>query len=197
MWKQTALGLSVMAAVLTCAAAQCSGVEIVPRRGWGARAPKGRTAIKNSRVPYVFIHHTTGSGCDSKASCSRSIRGHQNYHMDKNGWSDIGYSFLVGGDGRVYEGRGWGTVGAHTRGYNSNGIAISFVGNFMTQKPNQAMLNAAQKLIACGIKMGKISSTHSLHGHRDANCTACPGDMLYNIIKKWARFGGRLKKFLC
>lgn len=69
------------------------------------------------------------------------------------GWSDIGYSFLVGGDGRVYEGRGWGTVGAHTRGYNSNGIAISFVGNFMTQKPNQAMLNAAQKLIACGIKM--------------------------------------------
>ncbi|CAN7944162.1 unnamed protein product [Ixodes hexagonus] len=178
-------------------AAQCSGVEIVPRRGWGARAPKRRTSMRNPRAAYVFIHHTTGTACNNKDSCSRNIRGHQNYHMDKNGWPDIGYSFLVGGDGRVYEGRGWGTVGAHTRGYNDNGIAISFVGNFMSQRPNQAMLNAAQKLIACGIKMGKISRTHSPHGHRDANCTACPGNMLYNIIKKWARFGGRLKKFIC
>ena len=38
------------------------------------------------------------------------------------GWSDIGYSFLVGGDGKVYEGRGWNHVGAHTSGYNSEGI---------------------------------------------------------------------------
>ena len=40
------------------------------------------------------------------------------------GWSDIGYSFLIGGDGRVYEGRGWGRVGAHTYGYNSRAYGI-------------------------------------------------------------------------
>lgn len=33
------------------------------------------------------------------------------------GWDDIGYSFLVGQDGNVYEGRGWHHVGAHTQGY--------------------------------------------------------------------------------
>ena len=38
------------------------------------------------------------------------------------GWNDIGYSFLVGGDGKVYEGRGWNHVRAHTSGYNSEGI---------------------------------------------------------------------------
>jgi hypothetical protein len=42
--------------------------------------------------------------------------------MDTNGWADIGYSFGVGEDGRIYEGRGWDRVGAHTSGYNSNGI---------------------------------------------------------------------------
>lgn len=153
--------------------------------------------MANPKAAYVFIHHTTGNGCRDKASCSRAIRGHQNYHMDKNGWPDIGYSFLVGGDGRIYEGRGWGQVGAHTRGYNHNGIAISFVGDFMKQTPNAGMLKAARNLIACGIRKGKISAKHSLHGHRDANCTACPGDMLYNIIRKWARFAGRLKRFIC
>jgi N-acetylmuramoyl-L-alanine amidase len=27
----------------------------------------------------------------------------QNYHMDSLGWSDIGYNFLIGEDGRIYE----------------------------------------------------------------------------------------------
>jgi hypothetical protein len=35
-------------------------------------------------------------------------------------WGDIGYNFLVGEDGNVYEGRGWTQVGAQTLNYNSN-----------------------------------------------------------------------------
>lgn len=42
--------------------------------------------------------------------------------MDVNGWSDIGYNFVVGEDGLVYEGRGWSTVGAHAPNFNSNSI---------------------------------------------------------------------------
>lgn len=39
-------------------------------------------------------------------------------------------SFLIGGDGRVYEGAGWHTVGAHTYGYNRNGLGLAFIGDF-------------------------------------------------------------------
>ena len=46
------------------------------------------------------------------------------------GWSDIGYSFLVGEDGNVYEGRGFDREGAHTQGYNNVGLAWSFMGSF-------------------------------------------------------------------
>ena len=46
------------------------------------------------------------------------------------GWWDIGYSFLIGEDGNVYEGRGWDVVGAHTKGYNDVGLAFSILGNF-------------------------------------------------------------------
>lgn len=45
--------------------------------------------------------------------------------MDTNGWNDIGYSFLVGEDGNVYEGRGFDRVGAHTLGHNT--VALGFI----------------------------------------------------------------------
>jgi len=67
--------------------------------------------------------------------------------------ADIGYNFLVGEDGNVYEGRGWDTVGAHAKGYNTRSIGISFIGNFNYRKPNSAAINAAKQLISCGVSM--------------------------------------------
>lgn len=40
----------------------------------------------------------------------------QTFHMESKGWDDIGYNFMIGGDGAVYEGRGWDSQGAHTKG---------------------------------------------------------------------------------
>lgn len=69
------------------------------------------------------------------------------------GWDDIGYSFLIGGDGRVYVGRGWNGKGAHTRGYNHRALGIAFMGDFTWIAPDEDMLNAARKLIECGIQL--------------------------------------------
>lgn len=56
-------------------------------------------------------------------------------------WSDIGYSFLVGGDGNWYEGRGWNVTGAHTQGFNSVGYGTCFLGNFMETLPVPESVN--------------------------------------------------------
>jgi len=69
------------------------------------------------------------------------------------GWDDIGYNFLVGEDGNVYEGRGWDTVGTHAKGYNSKSIGIAFIGHFNDRIPNNAAINAAKQLISCGVSM--------------------------------------------
>ena len=68
------------------------------------------------------------------------------------GWWDIGYSFLVGEDGRVYVGRGWDREGAHTKGYNKYSIGFSIMGNFMERLPNDKALNAVKNAIKCGIE---------------------------------------------
>lgn len=114
------------------------------------------------------------------------------------GWDDIGYNFLVGGDGKAYVGRGWDRVGAHTLGYNNKSIAICLLGNFMDVEPSQAMLQTAQSLIRCGEDLKQVNRTREIHGHKDQNCTLCPGDKLYAIIKKWQGFvEGPLPGYYC
>ncbi|WAR01603.1 PGSC2-like protein, partial [Mya arenaria] len=95
----------------------CDALNIITRAEWGARDPK---STENMSVPVstFFIHHTDTNGCETQDVCSACVRSIQRFHMDTNKWDDIGYSFLIGGDGNVYEGRGWNFVGAHTKGLN-------------------------------------------------------------------------------
>ncbi|KAL4236846.1 hypothetical protein ACF0H5_005232 [Mactra antiquata] len=165
----------------------CSNVNIISRAQWGARSP---THVSYISVPVseFFIHHTESPSCSSITECSARVRGIQNYHMDSRGWSDIGYSFLVGEDGNVYEGRGWSHVGAHTAGYNSRSFAASMIGSYMNHLPNSKALTAVKNLIACGVQLGKITSSYRLFGHRDAGQTNCPGDALYAEIQTWPHY---------
>ena len=96
---------------------------MVTRAQWNARSPTSVSYL-SMPVSYVFIHHGAGptAACTTQSACSANWKSYQNYHMDTNGWSDIGYSFGVGEDGLIYEGRGWNRTGAHTSGYNSVGI---------------------------------------------------------------------------
>ncbi|XP_067648816.1 peptidoglycan-recognition protein SC2-like [Haliotis asinina] len=161
--------------------------RITSRSEWGASPPRSTSKL-NRPVKYAFIHHGASAPCFSQSSCSAMVRRYQNQHMNRNGWSDIGYNFLIGEDGNVYEGRGWDRRGAHTRGYNSVGLGFCFIGNFMKRAPNSAALNTAKALIACGVSMGKIQSNYILRGHRDMGSTDCPGTALYNIIRRWPNY---------
>jgi len=166
-------------------AGTCSAVDIVTRAEWGARSPSCTLSTISNPVNYLFIHHTEGSSCTTQAACESVIQGIQNYHMDSNGWCDIGYSFLVGEDGRGYEGRGWAYVGAHTSGYNSVGHAISTMGSFTNARPNDAAMMAVQHLIDCCLDQGRLVSGFKLNGHRDTEATSCPGDAYYPEIQTW------------
>ena len=66
-----------------------------------------------------------------------------------DGMTDIGYNFMIGGDGNVYEGRGWEFWGNHTccSFYNRNAYGVGFLGH-----PTEPMLNTAKELIKCGVE---------------------------------------------
>jgi len=121
----------------------------------------------------------------SKEVCSARVNVVQSFHMDSWDWDHIGYNFLVGGDGRVYEGRGWGYVGAHTKGYNTGTIGVSFIGTFTKQRPNERQLKACQMLLEEGVRLKKLTPKYRLYGHRQLSATESPGEELYKIIQTW------------
>lgn len=105
--------------------------------------------------------------------------------MESLNWDDIGYNFLVGGDGAAYEGRGWDSQGAHTKGYNKGSICIAFIGTFTKFAPPERQLNAAKLLMEEGVRLKKLDKDYKLYGHRQFYATESPGNALQEIITKW------------
>ncbi|XP_018337898.1 PREDICTED: peptidoglycan-recognition protein SC2-like [Trachymyrmex septentrionalis] len=163
--------------------------NIISRKEWGGRQPKSQAPdLKFKPAPYVIIHHSVSPGCKTRAACQLKVRQFQNYHMDKKGWSDIGYNFLVGEDGNVYEGVGWDKKGAHSIPFNNKSIGICIIGDYRNRTPNAAAVQAVANLIAYGVESNKIKSNYKLLGHRQTWSTECPGNSLYTMIKSWPRW---------
>ncbi|XP_014228398.1 peptidoglycan-recognition protein 2-like [Trichogramma pretiosum] len=159
--------------------------RIINREGWEARQALSSTLMPERPVRYVVVHHGgVPRYCYNRSSCSAILRSYQDYHLDNNHWSDIGYQFVIGEDGNVYQGRGWDKVGAHAPGYNNRSIGICVIGDFTERLPNALALTALHKLIECGIAMKKLRTDYRVIGHRQARNTQCPGNAFYQYVRK-------------
>jgi len=158
--------------------------RIISRSEWGAINTNCHNPMAEER-PYLFVHHAESQECSDVSTCSQLVRGIQDYHINGNGWCDIGYSFLVGGDGNIYEGRGWDEIGAHTYGFNSQGYGVCFLGSFMATLPSGNAQESFHQLANCMKSNGKVDADYELKGHRQTGPTDCPGDALYFEIQSW------------
>ncbi|KAM6957102.1 peptidoglycan recognition protein 6 [Aplochiton taeniatus] len=164
---------------------------IIPRCAWEAKPYRGTPTPLSLPLSNMYIHHTytPSSPCLSFQQCSEDMRAMQRFHQDDRGWDDIGYSFVAGSDGYIYEGRGWQWQGAHTKGYNSKGYGVSFIGDYSSSLPSQrAMELVRDRLASCAVGGGRLVSNFSLYGHRQLVDTTCPGDALYSEIKGWEHY---------
>jgi peptidoglycan recognition protein LC len=118
----------------------------------------------------------------------------QTFHMESKSWDDIGYNFMVGGDGDVYEGRGWDKQGAHTKGlilkcstsgFNSGSIGVAFIGTFNKALPTDKQILAAFLLFEEGVKLQKLVPDYKIYAHRQLIPSESPGAAFYEEIKKW------------
>ncbi|NXS50748.1 PGRP2 amidase, partial [Balaeniceps rex] len=164
---------------------------IVPRCMWGARPYRGTPKPLTLPLGSVYIHHTStpSAPCRTFAACARAMRAMQRFHQDARGWDDIGYSFVVGSDGYLYQGRGWHWVGAHTKGYNSKGYGVGYVGDFSATLPDtDAIALVRDGLLPCAVRTGRLHRNYTLRGHRQMGRTDCPGNSLFREIETWHGF---------
>jgi hypothetical protein len=155
---------------------------IKPRSAWGARwVDPSRVSSARGGVTRAIVHHTAGRNGYSQSEVPGIIRGIQNWHIDGNGWTDIGYNVVIDRFGGVWEGRVGGLdkaiVGAHAAGHNSGSVGVSVLGNYVSVTPEWASISALAKVIGwqAGIYGFNPQAWGAVIGHRDVGQTSCPG----------------------
>lgn len=193
---------------------------IVSRASWGANESLVSSSPSYTNLKAIYLHHTASSNNYDRSTSVSQIRSIFMYQTVTLEWGDIGYHFLVDKYGTVYEGQRGGvagiTQGAHARGFNSNTIAISAMGNYDEASPPAELVNsitqtlawkAAQHglnpnstttLISSGntkYAYGTSVVTPTFLGHYYTNSTDCPGRYLKPLITKIATDAkGRIDK---
>lgn len=165
--------------------------SIIPRCQWEAKPYRGTPTNLSLPLSHLFIHHTftPSQPCLTFQQCSADMRSMQRFHQEDRGWDDIGYSFVAGSDGNLYEGRGWHRQGAHTLGHNTIGYGVSFIGDYTSCLPSQHSMGLVRDNLAkCAVGGGRLEANFTLQGHRQVVATSCPGDTFYNEIKSWEHF---------
>ena len=188
---------------------------IVTRAQWGADESIRRGSPSYTGPARVgFVHHTASSNSYTADQAAQMVRGIYAYHVKSNGWSDIGYNFLVDRFGRTYEGRAGGidrwVSGAHTGGFNANSFGVSLLGDFSTIPPSPATIAALSKVLAHKLgaayrdplakatltsagggtsrySAGATATFDVVSGHRDAGNTSCPGATTYAMLPEIRR----------
>ncbi len=155
--------------------------QLLTRADWHARPPKHPpTPTDDTRVT---VHHTVTAQTFKLADTIRIVRAIQYYHMygrarvGKDIWDDIGYQYLIDGEGRVVQGRHVDDLGAHTRHANAGNIGIAMIGNYDKDRLTEAQKESLRQLVTFLALKYRIDPRQPgfLEPHTHFNYTDCPG----------------------
>lgn len=176
----------------------CDEPFTISREVWGASLGlKNNTQYKNtpsySTVTHLIVHHSDGP--NTSTNWGATVRSIFDYHVNSNGWSDIGYNYLIAPDGTLFYGRGGGknVVGAHYCAKNNNTMGVCMMGNYMTVAPTDTAWKTLERIFAWKAVDANINPSDSkplsdlgaipvVNGHRSGCATDCPGDSTFNRL---------------
>lgn len=163
---------------------------------WREGLPEPNYTRIFTEVSHVIVHHAAGS--NTNTNYTQVVRDIYLYHTQVNGWSDIGYNYLVAQNGTIYSGRDPGNgdqdnvMGAHFCGANTGTMGICMLGNYETATVTTQAFESLQQLITFKMYQDGLdpttTRTHALgelkqlSGHRDGCSTLCPGENLYQKL---------------
>jgi len=142
------------------------------------------TPILPAHVDAISVHHTTGPGLPATATEAQEIaylRDIDTYHRTQRGLDAIGYQLVAFASGRVYVAAPLDRYGAAVALHNNHTLSIALPGDFTTDPPTPAHLNALARAIAH--VDAYLYRPVSIYPHRHWGGTACPG----NTYSAWPR----------
>ena len=146
-------------------------------------AALGIGSLPNTRrIDKIILHcSATPEGEDFSVESIRQI------HL-KRGFTDIGYHWYIGRDGKIYKGRDESKVGAHTTGQNAHSIGVCYCGGCPPRsvkdwdrkyKDTRTPAQRAAIIKLCKELKGRYPGA-TLHGHNEFANKACPSFIVKN-----------------
>jgi N-acetylmuramoyl-L-alanine amidase len=119
----------------------------------------------------IILHcSATREGKDFSADTIRD------WHVKGNGWSDIGYHWVIRLDGSIEVGRPLEKSGAHTKGHNKDSVGVCYIGGCDADgKPKDTMnpdQEKAWRMIVLSLRT--LYGDLTIHGHNEFANKACP-----------------------
>jgi len=120
------------------------------------------------KITKIVVHHT---GVDTSIEKLRAS-------VQRRGYSDIPYHFVITADGAVHATRPLERMGAHCKGHNADSIGIALMGNLDKTPPTEAQIAALVRLLDDLRNKFPVP----VFGHGDLRPTACPGRYLRPVL---------------
>jgi N-acetylmuramoyl-L-alanine amidase len=95
----------------------------------------------------------------------------------QQGWSDIGYHYVIGRHGEQWKGRDVDVSGAHCEGHNRNSIGVCYIGGLdETGKKAKDTRTLQQKAVLLSLltELKRLYPDAKIYGHRDFARKDCP-----------------------
>ena len=184
---------------------------IIARRVWAQGISPPAVTPEYGAVRMGFVHHTENPNGYAASEVPAMLRAIYVFHRYVKGWHDIGYNFVIDLYGRIFEARAGGidepVVGAQAGGYNQASTGVAVLGTFTAVPISQAARGALEALLAwklalhgvpaqgtVTVRVDPLGAVYSrfpanarvplprIAGHRDADTTECPGNVLYGEL---------------
>lgn len=150
-----------------------------PRAELGLKPPRRSAPLQRSEG--VVVHCSAGRQPADAGDSAAALRAMQAWHLHL-GWADVGYSWAFDDMGHVWELRGWGVRGSHTKAspdgrgsLNTRAHGLVYLGSGLA--PTPAALSAGAWLVA---EHDRRYGAGFVIGHRDVSTKTCPGDGVYD-----------------
>jgi len=149
-------------------------------------ANKNKKIMRKRTISEIIVHCTATP--EGKPFTVEDIR---RWHKAQ-GWSDIGYHYVVYLDGTVHKGRDVSIAGAHCLGHNAHSIGVSYIGGVDAQGHPKDTRTPQQKaaLLMLLKKLKRLYPHASIHGHRDFAAKACPS---FDATQEYSQLNGNQK----
>ena len=176
----------------------CDAPPSVSRAVWGAslgltNSVQYKNTPSYTTVSHLIVHHSAGGNIST--NWAATVASIFDFHVNSNGWSDIGYNYLIAPDGTLFYGRGGGNnvVGAHYCNKNTNTMGVCMMGNYMMVAPTDTAWKTLERIFAWKAVESNINPMDSkslsdigaipvVNGHRSGCATDCPGDSSFNRL---------------